>query len=130
MYGQTYALRARNTYRALDLASRVEGANPHSLVTILYDELIGALDVLAVAMRSGKDVSREFSVTRARAILVTLRAGLDFSAGGDLAATLDGIYAAMARLLDECAGERSADKLVELRAHTASIASAWAQIAA
>ncbi len=130
MYGHTYAQRARNSYRALDLASRVEGANPHSLVTILYDELIGSLDVLAVAVRADKDVSRELSVTRARAILVTLRAGLDFSAGGDLAATLNGIYSAMARLLDECVADRSADKLAALRAHAASLASAWAQIAA
>jgi flagellar secretion chaperone FliS len=130
MYGQSYALRARNTYRALDLASRLDGASPHSLVTILYDELIGTLDVLGVAMRTGMAVTHDPNAARARSILITLRAGLDFSAGGDLAVTLNSIYVAMARLLDEAAQERSDQKLNELLTHIKSIATAWKQIAA
>jgi flagellar secretion chaperone FliS len=130
MYGQSYAVRARDTYRALDLTSRLEGANAHSLVTILYDELIGGLGVLSVAMRTQNAALCASNATRIRAILITLRAGLDFEAGGDLAVTLEGIYAAMVRLLDQAVREGSAEQIDELQTHITSIATAWKQIAA
>ena len=37
-------------YNTIDLASRVEGASPHRLIAVLYDELIKSLDTLAVGL--------------------------------------------------------------------------------
>ena len=48
MRGQFGMAKAR--YQRVDVASRVEGATPHQLVAILYDELLKALDAMAAAM--------------------------------------------------------------------------------
>jgi flagellar protein FliS len=50
-----YAMRgqfgaAKAGYQRVDVSSRVEGADPHQLVTILYDELIKSLEAMAVAV--------------------------------------------------------------------------------
>ena len=130
MYGRPNLLRARTQYRSLDLVSRVEGANPHALVTILYDELLRAIDVLGASLRQGKDIMREPSAARARAILAALSAGLDFDQGGSVAQTLGSIYRAMSRQLSEAVADQSNDKLNTLREGVADIAESWRRLGA
>jgi flagellar secretion chaperone FliS len=128
VYGRPNLLRARNQYQSLELASRVEGASPHALVAILYEELLRALDVLGAGLRQSKDIAREPSAARSRSILTALSASLDFDQGGDVAQTLGGVYRAMTRQLAEAIADGDATKLSELRDGVATIAESWRRL--
>jgi len=101
----------------------MEGASPHRLVAILYEELQNALDSAIRARENGQDVAANSQMARAKSILAALEAGLDFDRGGDLATTLCGVYRAMQRQL-ATAGQ-DVEKLAEVRAGVANIAQSW-----
>jgi flagellar secretion chaperone FliS len=128
VYGRPNLLRAQSQYKSLELASRVEGASPHALVGILYDELLRSLDVLGAALRQGRDIAREPSAARARSILTALSASLDFDQGGGVAQTLAGVYRAMTRQLSEVIAGGDATKLTELRDGVAAISESWKRL--
>jgi flagellar secretion chaperone FliS len=128
VYGRPNLLRAQSQYKSLELASRVEGASPHALVGILYDELLRSLDVLGAALRQGREIAREPSAARARSILTALSASLDFDQGGSVAQTLSGVYRAMTRQLSEAVTTGDADKLSELRDGVATISESWKRL--
>lgn len=128
MYSRPNPLRARNRYQVLDLSSRMEGASPHRLVAILYEELQNALDSAIRARESGQDVAANSQMARAKSILAALEAGLDFDRGGELATTLCGVYRAMQRQL-AIAGQ-DVEKLAEVRAGVANIAQSWRALVA
>lgn len=106
----------------------MEGASPHRLVAILYEELQNALDGTIRARENGQDVAANSQMARAKSILAALEAGLDFDQGGDLATTLCSIYRAMQRQL-ATAGQ-DIDKLAEVRAGVANIAQSWRALVA
>ena len=54
-------------YKSVDLASRIEGATPHQLVLLMYEELLKAVDAMAVAARRGDYVQRGERQSRALA---------------------------------------------------------------
>lgn len=128
MYQSPNPLRARNRYQVLDLSSRMEGASPHRLVAILYEELENALDIAIRATQGGQDVAANTQMARARSILAALEAGLDFDRGGTLATTLCGVYRAMQRQL--AAAARDTEKLQDVKAGVAEIAKSWRALAA
>lgn len=116
-------------YQQIDLASRIESATPHSLVTLLYTELAAALAIMRRAAAAGDTARRRDQHERASSILHTLEASLDRAHGGDLADTLAGIYRQMRRrLLAGRAGDLAA--IDEVVAGVESLAGAWARIAA
>ena len=86
-------------YKNVDLASRIEGATPHQLVQLMYEELLKAIDAMAVAVRRGDYVQRGERQARALAILSGLETSLDFDKGGEIAASLAAIYREARRLL-------------------------------
>jgi flagellar secretion chaperone FliS len=128
VYGRPNLLRAQSQYKSLELASRVEGASPHALVGILYDELLRSLDVLSAALRQGRDIAREPSTARARSILTALSASLNFDQGGGVAQTLAGVYRAMTLTLSEAITKGDAAKLTELRDGVATISESWRRL--
>ena len=85
------------TYRDIDLAGRTAAADPAALVSLLYEELVQALRVAGWAATHRRFEMRSERVTRATAILFALEAGLDFEAGGAVAATLATLYAGARR---------------------------------
>jgi flagellar secretion chaperone FliS len=121
-------VKAKNHYRSLDLVSRLEGATPHALVAILYEELLGSLDVIAAALRQGRDVSLEPHVERARSILVALIGSLDFEKGGSLAPILAKVYRSMMGQLAIVVAEGDVEKLNALRDGVASVRDAWRRL--
>ena len=126
MRGQFGMAKAR--YQRVDVASRVEGANPHQLVTILYDELLKALDAMAAAMARNDYVQRGERQARALRLISGLETSLDFDQGGDIAIGLAKIYRE-ARRLTIAAGRENDVKLVErAREMLGEVAQAWEQI--
>ena len=117
--------KARAHYQALDLSSRVEGASPHALVAMLYDELLGSLDIIAAAMRRDADITHVHSADRARSILIALIGSLDHQNGGPLAQTLGAVYRAMIGQLAKAVTEHDINKLHILREGVLDVATAW-----
>lgn len=128
-YNQGYAGgTAARRYAAVHSGSRTEGATPHGLVKILFDELILALEAAALAERNGDRMKVSDKQARAMSILFALESSLDYDKGGDIAMGLAQIYREARRLLMQGAKERSADPVDQARVMVAEIADAWNQI--
>jgi len=126
MRGQFGMAKAR--YQRVDVASRVEGANPHQLIVILYDELLKALDAMSAAMARQDLTQRGERQARALRLISGLETSLDFEQGGDIALGLAKIYRE-ARRLTIAAGRENDVKLVErAREMLGEVAQAWEQI--
>lgn len=128
-YNQGYAGNmAAKRYAAVHSGSRTEGATPHALVKILFDELMLALEATALAERNGDRLKVSDKQARAMSILIALEASLDFDKGGDVAMGLAQIYREARRRLLLGAKERNAAPVEEARDMIAEIADAWNQI--
>ena len=90
MYGKVRAGTA--SYKNVDISSRIEGATPHQLVQIMYEELLKAMDAMAFATARGDYVQRGQRQSKALAILTGLETSLDFDKGGEVARTLGTFY--------------------------------------
>jgi flagellar protein FliS len=129
-YNQGYAGgTAMRRYAAVHSGSRIEGASPHALVKILFDELLIALETAALAERTGDRVKVSDKQARAMSILFALESSLDHDKGGDVALGLAQIYRESRRLLLQAVRNRSAEDIDQARAMIAEIADAWNQIA-
>lgn len=115
-------------YRTVDMSSRLEGASPHRLVAILFEELLRAIETAQAADRQGDRGKRAERQARALSILHALEGSLDFEKGGEIATSLSSIYREGRRLISE-GGRESRPELVEqARAMLAEIAGAWESI--
>jgi flagellar protein FliS len=115
-------------YRSVDIDSRIEGANPHQLVVIMFEEVLKALDAMAVAAQRGDYTQRIQRQSRAMSILNGLEGSLDYGKGGDIAEGLAGIYREARRLVMLGSRENNPEHILRARAMLHEIASAWSQI--
>ena len=119
---------ARTRYQSVDLASRIEGASPHRLVGVLFEELLKTLEAMAAACRRGDIPQRNLRQSSALSILHGLEGSLDFDQGGEVAQSLALVYREARRLVME-GGRGSDDGAVErARSMLAEIATAWEAI--
>lgn len=114
-------------YQDIDRSARVEGASPHALIAILFDELLKALDTMAAADRGGDIARVHAEQSRALSLLHGLESGLDFERGGEIARTLAVIYREARRLLGVTGAERQG-AIAQTREMVADIAGAWTAI--
>lgn len=124
--GQFNAARAR--YQQVDVVSRVEGADPHALVAILYEELLKALDAMAAAAARRDFGQRGERQARALRLLSGLEMSLDFEQGGELAVDLARVYREGRRLVIAAGRENDTAKIAQAREMIGGVAEAWAQI--
>lgn len=131
MFGQTGYAAARARYRDLDLSSKVEGASPHRLIGILYEELLKTLDTMAAGLAAGGDATKMgMPVRRARAmsILLGLEGSLDHDNGGGLSQGLAAVYRETRRLIGEAITNSDPAPLAQAREIVSEISDAWTQI--
>jgi flagellar secretion chaperone FliS len=131
MYAAAGYAAAKARYNTIDLASRVEGATPHQLISVLYDEVRKALDTLAVGLSANGTLSRAGAIerkSRVNAILLSLEGCLDHTQGGELAQGLAAIYREARRLADAGAIGHDPKPIIQAREMIAEIAEAWARI--
>src|SRR5439155_17607162 len=115
-------------YQALSIAIRLEAASAHGLVTILYEELVRALDVSRAAIVQARAEALRSGQERACSILLALEASLDLEKGGDLAHALARIYRSMQRELSDAVRGSDGERLVRLREGAAELLGAWVGI--
>jgi len=127
-YGAGYGA-ARARYHEVDVASQVEGASPHRLIAILFEELTKILDILAASLGEGRSrAGVPERRARANSILGGLEASLDHAQGGELARGLASVYREARRLIDAGVTGNDPDRIIEARAMIGEIAEAWARI--
>ena len=114
-------------YRDVDVAARVEGASPHALIAVLFEELLKALDTLSAATASGDRARVNATEARALSLLHGLEGGLDFERGGEIAQSLGKIYREARRLLGAPGSDRL-PAIAQARTMIADIAGAWSSI--
>ena len=125
-YGKFRAGTAR--YQSVDISSRIEGATPHQLVQIMYEELLKALDAMAYATSRGDYVRRGQHQSKVLAILTGLETSLDFDKGGQIAVDLVAIYREARRLVIAGGREGDARLVMQTREMIQEIATAWESI--
>lgn len=121
--------RNMGSYKAVDTVSRVEGASPHDLVLILFDELLLRLDASVRHAQRGESVPMIQARARASAIVIALEESLDFNKGGELALALARIYREASRRINAAISVDKVDLLISARQMLAEIAEAWRTIA-
>lgn len=121
--------RHMGSYQAVDTVSRVEGASPHQLVVILFDELLLRLDAAIRHAERGEAVPMIQARARASAIVMALEESLDFEKGGELALALARIYREASRRINAAMSPDKVDVLMSARQMLAEIAEAWKRIA-
>lgn len=124
--GQIGTAKAR--YRSIDLSSRIEGASPHQLVVIMYEEALAALEAMALAIRRGDYPQRGHSQSRALAIVNSLETSLDFDKGGEVARGLASIYREAKRLIAAGARDNDVQSVLAATGLLREIAEAWSAI--
>jgi flagellar protein FliS len=112
-------------YQSVDISSRIEGATPHRLVQIMYEELLKALDAMAFATSRGDYVQRGERQSKVLAILTGLETSLDFDKGGQIAVDLVAIYREARRLVIAGGREGDAQLIVQARDVIQEISNAW-----
>lgn len=115
-------------YRNIDVSSQLEGASPHRLVAILFEELIKAIETVQAAQRHGDMGKRAERQARALSILHALEGSLDFERGGEIAANLASIYREARRLISASGRDNQPELIEQARFMLADIASAWGSI--
>lgn len=116
---------AASLYGRIELAGRVENANPHALVMLLFDELEVAMLRIRRAVEQGREAT---SLPRAMDIVQALRMSIDHQRGGDLAASLSAVYEEALGHLVLGMQRRSAARIAHAESMIRDIADAWRQI--
>jgi len=121
-----YAPGAR--YRDIEVAARVEGATPHGLILIMFDELLKGIDTLQVLETARETARRNATHARVISLLHGLETSLDYKRGGEIADNLGRIYREARRLLGPTPGMERRTALVQAREMLTTVSSAWEAI--
>ncbi|MBN9430369.1 MAG: flagellar export chaperone FliS [Burkholderiales bacterium] len=120
---------AASSYRNLDIETSVTQADPHTLISMLYD---GAATAIAQARRhlaQGQIAEKGQATSRAVRILEEgLRAALD-PRGGEIASNLQALYEYMTRRLLSANLSNDDGQYAEIAGMLDQLRDAWKQIA-
>ncbi|HEX8447389.1 MAG TPA: flagellar export chaperone FliS [Sphingomonas sp.] len=115
-------------YRNIDLTSKIEGASPHRLIGILYEELILSMATLKTALRRNELLRVNECAARAQSIVQALEVSLDFKGGGEIARALALVYRESDRLIAQSCRQRALEPLESAITMIDEIAEAWNRI--
>ncbi len=117
-------------YAHVGLQTGVSGASPHQLVTMLFDGYADAVATAKAALGHGQIALKCQAIGRAlRIIDEGLKACLDLSGGGALAADLSALYAFVTLRLTQANLRNDDAALDECLALVQPLREAWASIA-
>jgi len=120
---------AIKAYQTAEQEFLVEGADPHSLVKILYTELLASLDRACEALERKDFVMKSTHLSKALTILHVLASSLDFERGGEIATSLSQLYDWARRKVIAASSSNVRAEITDVQKTVSEIASAWDQIA-
>jgi len=115
-------------YRQIDVAARVQGATPHGLIQIMFDELLKSLGTLEASEAANDLAKRNAAQARVVSLLHGLESSLDFARGGEIADNLGRIYREARRLLGSAPGIDRQSALAQVRDMLGTVSGAWEAI--
>jgi len=116
---------ALNAYRQTEVQSRT----PLELVVMLYDGALRfAVQARDAAVRRDLPARRD-ATSRLLAIIAELQNTLDLERGGEVAATLDGLYDYMSQRIFHATATNDAGALDEVRGLLETVRDAWVTLA-
>lgn len=88
-------------YRSVGAHGAVEAADPHRLVSLLYDGLSEALSASRGAIERGDVSAKTKEICKAAGIVDALRSSLNMDRGGEMAVNLDRLYEFMSQQITQ-----------------------------
>jgi flagellar protein FliS len=121
--------RAAAAYKRVAADTGVQGADPHQLVSMLFDALLQSLARARGALGTGDIAAKGMAIGKAVRILEEgLKAGLNMAQGGELAQNLQGMYDYSILRLTHANLRNDDAALAEVSALIEPVADAWKQI--
>ncbi|WP_291008655.1 flagellar export chaperone FliS [Hydrogenophaga sp.] len=118
--------RAAAAYKRVAADTGVQTANPHQLVSMLFDALIQSLNQARGAMGAGHIEAKGGAIGKSVRILEEgLKAGLNMSQGGELAQNLRGVYDYCIVRLTQANLRNDAEALAEVISLIEPVADSW-----
>lgn len=123
--------RAAATYKRVNTDTGVSTADPHQLVSMLFDGLIQSLNAARGAMERGEIDAKGVAIGKSVRILEEgLRSGLNMAQGGDLAQNLNNLYGYAAQRLSLANVRNDGAIVAEVLNLVQPLADSWKQIRA
>ena len=117
-------------YKQVSVNSQLASASPHRVVLMLLTGAIERLVQAKAAMEQGNVSAKGERVSKALAIIGTLRDSLSMEDGGEIATNLDSLYDFMMRHVIDGSTNNKPENLAEVVDLLREIKSAWEQIPA
>lgn len=122
-------MRSANAYRTVGVETAVTEADPHHLVSLLYEALLQSLGKAKMAIQNKDIPGKGEALGRAvRLIEEGLKAGLNDAQGGELAVNLRSLYDYCILRLSEANLRTSQAMVAEVEQLMRPMAQAWEQI--
>jgi len=121
---------AIKAYQTVEQDYMVEGADPHTLVQILFSEFIVNIELTIQALEVSDLAAKSAHITKCMMICHLLASSLDFDKGGDIAVSLAEIYEWSRRKLLEASRYNRISDLQDVHKTISDISSAWSAISA
>ncbi|MET3117832.1 flagellar protein FliS [Undibacterium sp. GrIS 1.8] len=129
MFGSSQT-RGANAYAKVGMETGVIAASPHTLIVMLFDGAITAISNALQNLETGNIAAKGQSISKAISIIENgLRASLDKKVGGEIALSLDSLYAYMGNQLVVANLKNKAEILIEIRDLLRDLKSTWEAIA-
>ena len=120
---------AVSAYASVGMETGVMAASPHQLIVMLFDGALAAVRLAQQHMQAGTREGKGQAVAKAILILEGgLRASLDLRSGGDIAESLDALYAYMRNRLLKASLDNDLSILEEVRRLLEELRAAWEAI--
>lgn len=112
-------------YQTINIASEVEGASPHRLVSMLFEGAIRQIAVAKGAIERKDQSTKGEAISKTIAIVGELEGSLKDKETNEVSGNLSRLYDYMIRTLTQANIESSADKLNEVANLIIEIKSGW-----
>jgi len=129
MFTSVSSRAAASAYRRVAAETRVQGADPHQLVGLLFEALLQSIAGARGALARGDTEAKGAAIGKAvRIIEEGLKAGLNLREGGEIAANLQRLYGYSIQRLTHANLRNDAAALEEVHGLIEPIAQSWQQI--
>ncbi|WP_371324760.1 flagellar export chaperone FliS [Dechloromonas sp. ZY10] len=121
--------RGVNQYQQVEIETSVSSASPHSLILLLMEGSLVAINIAKARMTEGDIPGKGEAISKAIALIDEgLRTSLDLDAGGEIAQNLDALYEYMCHQLLMANMKNTPDRLDEVIRLMSEIRDAWKAI--
>jgi len=124
-----YARQGTHAYAQVDLHSKLAGATPHQLITMLFEGAHSAIVRAQLYFESGNIAKRGEMISKAINIIDNgLRSALDHEKGQQIARDLEALYSYMSRTLLQANLNNDPSQLTHVDEILMNIAETWKEI--